>query len=233
MKLILIPLTVVVILAMLSVAGLGTGDLSGTYSTYDVGTSKDLQGNLLILYDSGNNPVCYWNGTVVAGRADTNGYIVQMKYVNYAAWKNNTIGVAYLLYWDDEHGGQLVEYDRLKSTEGIGVFTHYQIDPDSSSSSFDFTTSLSVVIIISVLISVATIAGLKIKFVGSGVELSDVSVEILTKLGFYLTIWLILSLISYPLILEGGFLVFIIYFVLSLMYTIGIVQSFGGSGSTV
>ena len=90
---------------------------------------------------------------------------------------------------------------------------------------FDFGSSLAGGTIVGVSI-VVLIAGLSIiiglQILGSG--LSDTTVKVLTIIISYTTLWLILSLLAFPLIMEIHTFGLIIYTVLSLIFVIGLVQ---------
>lgn len=86
----------------------------------------------------------------------------------------------------------------------------------------EFTGAL--VIIIAIMI-IATLIGLQI--LGSG--LSDTSVKIISIGITYYGIWSIFSILSYELILSIEVVGALMYIILTVVFTIGLVQKFSGS----
>lgn len=219
MKLVLIPVGVMVLLSIFALIGFGTEEINlqeKTFNTYDTATSMDLSGNYLILYNSDGEGVCYWNGTGLT--AGDTGQIIMFDYADVALWKNSTYECT-LFY--DQGGTDAVPWS--DTTVG-GLFAAPNVK--SGSQPFSLDTSLGWIVLLGVILAVGTIAGITI--FGSG--LSDASQQLLWKGTFFLTVWSMLSLMAYNLILAGGFFVFILYFILTIMYVIGVVRETYGSG---
>lgn len=206
--LILVPLAMLVIVAILSVAGLGStvfgdGRIGGDPST-------------TLYYDAGGHPCVYANGTAY----DEAGQVIQVGGLDaawsgtWAAWKNTTLsfGTNYPLYWD-QSAEQPIPWERNGETN-VGGQT------------FDVNQSMGLIALVIALMAMAVVVGLRV--LGSGTSNSLVLV-----LGTaYLGVWGIFSVLSLPLITSipnfGNFF----YFILTIMYTLGIVWSFQGTGGT-
>lgn len=91
---------------------------------------------------------------------------------------------------------------------------------------FDFGSALGGTAMIAGMSIIILIAGVSIlvglQILGSG--LSDTTVKVITILTTYVSLWLILSLLSFPLIMDIEPFGFIIYTVLSLTFVIALIQ---------
>lgn len=217
MKLILLPLAVLLLIGVLSMLGLGLNPASfgQNYNLYDKTTSKLSDGSYLYLYDVYGNAVCYANGTTNLGAS---GFIIRNDYTQNAMWKNGSINSVYPLY-HDQSGLEPVKYTEVTSPIGFSSANGL----NNGSEVFSLGSSLGFIAIVGLLMGLAIIAGIHI--FGSG--LPDISIDMLIKGTFFLTLWAIISLSAYGLILQGGFYLYLIYFVLTLVYTVGVINSVG------
>jgi len=74
--------------------------------------------------------------------------------------------------------------------------------------------------IIVLIAGVSIILGLQV--LGSG--LSDTTLKVLTILTAYISLWIILSLLSMPLLIESELFGILIYTILTLIYVIGMIE---------
>lgn len=219
-----LPLFILFILVAFSVSGLGETDVNQTFYAYAqaANTGVDLFGNPMTLNDINGHPVCWYNQTSVHGEngliiaADSNGYPPQE-----AAWQNST-SFYYLFY--DTDGADPVFYSDLNG--GVASRPTARVGPHwEGIKSFNLSDSWGWLALVAAITAVASFVGLK--FFGSGE--SETSLKLLLSSTFFITVWTTLSVITYPLILEGGFFVFIFYFGLTGCYAVGLILSTGGS----
>lgn len=222
--LIIIPLAILLVLSGASVCGLGTEDLSTEFIMYQAATNSgvDSLGNAIPLNDRYGNPICYYNQTSIYGEA---GQVIWIEANTYppqeAAWRNATN--YYQLFYDSE-GADPVFYADLQN----GVISRPQgrIGPQwQGLQTFSITDSWGWLALIGVVVTVVSIVGFKIAASGE----SETSIHLILKATFFVTMWVTLSVVTYPLILVGGFLVFIIYSALTLIYSVGVIMSVGNN----
>jgi len=224
--LIFFPLVILLVLTGLSVAGLGEAvDINQSFYAYQTATATgvDAFGNVLTLNDADGYAICYYNETSVWGEPglyvvyEANSYPPQE-----AAWKNTTT-TTQLFY--DEDGADPVFYADL-SEDGLISRPEARIGPHwEGIKSFNLSDSWGWLALVAAITAIASFVGLK--FFGSGE--SEISLNLLLKSTFFITIWATLSVATYPLILLGGFLIFVLYFGMTLSYAVGIILSIGGS----
>lgn len=222
MKLILIPLSILLLLGMLSVTGLGaeTADYSQGFHLYDRATSQDAFGNYLYLYDETGHAIMYYNLTNV----DDYGEAYKSLLNDNTLWRNDTLS-AWTVYYDT-NGQNATQWGDIHNP--LGIITGQQDGVGLGGNQFNFSSSLSWVIIIGVIMGIGAIVGFK--FFGSGE--SEISVEVLLKGTFYLTLWGILTAMAYSLIVAAGFFIYLLYFAIALVYTIGIMTNIGSTGNS-
>lgn len=225
-ELILYPIIILLVIAMLSMTGLGanTADASKGFGLYNSETSMDNDGNYLYLYDYTGSITCLWNGT--GAHADgsiwlnSGGRILKNDYTAGANWRNAT--GSYALFYD--HGTtKPVKWADMTSSIPFITDSSGVDEAKINGEPFSFTDSLSWIVVIGAIMAVGSIVGLKI--FGSGE--SETSVDLLLKGTFFITIWGILTAMAYPLILEAGFWLFLIYFGIALIYTVGVILTIG------
>lgn len=99
-------------------------------------------------------------------------------------------------------------------------------DLSTVNTEFDIGSTLSFLAIVGVIIAIGTIAGLKV--LGSGI--SDISVSAIMIGGGLVTIWIFLTAIAAPFILEIPVVGVAFYAAISLTYTLGIINQISGTG---
>lgn len=206
------------LLGILAMNGLGTDTptMNGNF-TLNYIREEAAQGNIdFYLYDDNGNPKCFINGT---GLGD-GGSLIQITGPYpppTAGWLNATS--QYELYYDTAHYCPVNWYERNGE---VFIPNNGRMD-NAGSGQFNLASSLGFIALIVAIMAVGTIAGITI--LGSGEK--EFSVRLLTLGAAFLTFWGILTFMSYPLILEGGFYVFLAYFVLTAMYALGFIMEIG------
>lgn len=220
MKLILMPVSVLLLLAIFSLVGIGEQNnlQDQKFTTYDTVTSKGVDGEYLYLYNGNGEPVCYWNGTGLTPNDDGK---LTSYYAGIMRWQNSTH--TQVVYFDATQQ-RVVKTSDMTVTGFLGDYERI----DENTDTFSLDTSLGWIILFTAILAIGTIAG--IRLFGSG--LSDSAQQLLYKGTFFITLWTMLSLLSYDLIMAGGFLVFIVYFIFTAMYVIGTVRELYGSGGS-
>lgn len=94
----------------------------------------------------------------------------------------------------------------------------YEINPE-----FSFQTGIIALII--VMIAVGVIAGIHV--LGSG--LSDTSINVIYKSVFFYSVWILLSVFGYPAINSVPVFGWILYFTLTLLFSLGVVEQIQGT----
>lgn len=211
--LILFPLTVLILLSLLSMLGLG----SATDPNFGNGTIGYGFGSTLF-YDSTGHPVAYANGTNYGEKGllkivGSQGWFSQG--TEEVQWINNT---AYnvMHYYDiytDTNGQSLVSVEE---------YNYYKDNADGQFS-FNIWSSLGLIGVIVGIAALAAIIGIRI--VSSGE--SDVSVQVILVITAFMALWGIFSVLGLTLLTSAGTYGGIIYFILTAMYTIGIIFEFG------
>lgn len=224
MKLILVPLSFLIVMVLFAQAGLGD-DMPGSAW---VGT---YQGTVRTLYDSSGQAVCYSNGTAVAP-ATNNGTLVHVEgsWVTslwgagegVMKWQNNTaqhvFGASsdqYLLYWDTD--------GVHSATDAGNMVTGDLSDPSGNSVGFEFATSIGMLGMIGGLMILAGVVGARVL----GIGVSEISVGVIVKGTAFLVVWGVFSLAAYPLIIDTSVFGGTLYFMLTIGYALGVVNSFG------
>lgn len=210
--LILAPLLFLSLIALLSQLGLSEvvmqGNLGSNFNstwtasadgTYDIGGHQ--------LLNEYNRPTGEYGLTFIQGRQEY--------------WLNSTN--AYDIGYP--HSVDIFSRDtsypcwQLANGEGLSAAAGSDLNVSISD------TTLMMVAVIVGLVILAGIAGLRI--LGSGE--SDFSVSAIIKGGGFLTIWGILSLAASPLILSIAIFGIAFYFLLTVVYAVGCINSLGGS----
>jgi len=218
MKLLLVPLAVMTLIAFMVM--MGFPDTAGDYTStvYGYYKGQDEQGTLLTLNSYDGDPICYYDcspigvfeGAVIM--YESNGYPPQE-----AAWSNAT--GYYPLYYDTSHMEPVFWADLTP----LGSFSRPTERADAQM--WSWGGALGVIGLVSLLRFFGALAG--IKFFGSGE--GDVSVKFLLVGTFFITIWAVLTGIAYPIFLDSeSWIIYIIYTVLTLVYSVGIIQMVGG-----
>lgn len=203
--LILLPLGILFVLMCLSVSGLGVDTFTSGFI--------DLQNQNKYYYDSTGHPLVYIENLTVVGE---NGLIYNTGFpTNLAAWNNGTFGVNFAMYYDTSGAlSKQVKFADLGKT-----------DPSSTSGlSVDISTSLGFFALITGLVALALLSGAKI--VSSGTSNS----MILVLATGYGVIWGMMSAAALHLITAVALFGPIIYLLLTLVYALGVIDSFRGAG---
>lgn len=221
------PLVILLVLTGLSVAGLGEAvDINQSFYAYQSATATgvDAFGNVMTLNDASGNPICYYNETSVWGEAglfvpyEADGYPPQE-----AAWKNTTFTNGIQLFYDTG-GADPVFYLDL-SEDGIIARPEARIGPHwEGIKSFNLSDSWGWLALVAAITAIASFIGLKVFDSGE----SEIAQNLIIKTTFFITVWTTLSVASYPLILLGGFIIFILYFGMTLTYATGLILSING-----
>lgn len=211
MKLIVIPLTLLFIVSILSLTGLGSDVLGDGYINLDPAEA--------VYYDSGGHPVCYVANlsTVGIGEPITISKTFIIGNPDYAIFRNESglFPTWYHLYYDTSGASdQYVNYDDLGKTTMTGT-----------GMTIDIATSVGFFVLITGLVALAAIVGMRV--FGSGTANSMVIVYGTA----YGIMWGVLSAASYNLILAMSWFGSIIFLALTLIYTLGVINSFGGASS--
>lgn len=220
MKLLLFPLTCIVVLALLAQSGLGT-EVIGSFSP-----SLD-NPNQIVYYDSTGTAVCYANGTSYYGQAGTVTQIIGSYYGQYyAGWMNMSSPDAYPageqtyhLYYDKSgNSAMYVLYHDFGHTKG----------EVTARGSYAIGGSIGMLSIIAGVILLATVAG--VRLLGSGI--SEESVSAIVKGTSLVAIWVVFSLAAYSLINSAGDSLVLptIYFGLTCIYSMGVINQIGHPG---
>lgn len=219
MKLLLFPLTCIMLVAVLTMVGLGgsaPADVSNPMAYYK---GVDDLGNKLALYTSAGVAVCYYDGNSTTGSAgsvimyEADGY-----YPQEVAWYNGTY---YQLFYDTA-GDQPVYWGDWTP---LGSFARPTDRIDQGT--WTWAGAIGAIALVGVLMFIGSFAGLRL--FGSGE--SEESVSFMLKGTFFITLWLACSVIAYPVILgTGNIILFLIYMVLTVIYSIGIINQVGHPG---
>lgn len=208
MKFVLYPLATLIIIAMLSILNVGEsyGIYGFTNETINMGTN--FAGT--IYYDSTETACCYANGTGVYAP----GRITKIGSFYDAFWLNDT--GYYPLYWSD--GTPIAWADVGKADPALGGV--------STSYTFDITSTLGLIALIIGFMAIAAVVGIKI--VGSGI--GENSSQIIMQFTMWLAIWGVFSAMALPFVMAMETLGTIVYFTLTLIYTLGLVMLTRGEG---
>lgn len=204
MKLLLLPLALLVIVSILSITGLGSTILG------DMGVGGDPSATTY--YDSTGHAVVYANGSAIGEAGKFYNAHEDLTWINGTSIWDNIVTEYYYLYWDNA-GTYKIAYADMGKTQDSG-----------SLGTLSLSTSLGFIILIVGLMALAVIVGLRV--LGSGTANSMVLV-----LGTaYLGVWAVFSVLAMPLITSMPIFGNIMYFILTLIFTLGIVKSFQGAG---
>lgn len=154
-------------------------------------------------YDANDHPVCYRNFTAVSG------------------------GEAGTVISGGNHWGD--EWYWRNATNTYQIFNAAGGEQPLSDSAINFSagTALGLIGVVLGIMTLATIVGLKI--FGNGI--SDVSVSAIVKGAGLLALWTVFSAVSMSLIVQiPASLGVVFYFVLTAMYTLGIINQIGHPG---
>lgn len=202
--LITLPLTILFIVAFLSLSGLGSGNLNNMYVGGDPANA--------VYYDETGHALCYVANLSSVGV----GEMGSIYNVNGAAlWVNSTnvlgIPTAYYFMYYDAAGSQGVLFQDLGRTNAGGV------------GSISLGTTLGLIALVVGLMALVIVAGLRI--LGSGIsETATTALWLGTGL---MALWGVFSALALQLIIlvELGP---ILYLALTLMYCLGIILSVKG-----
>lgn len=213
-KLILFPLTILILLSLLSMTGLGSTENFTGEGAISYGDQAGL------LYDSAGHPVCYINGTQYddAGMLKFTrdyGYIGE----EYARWQNYTgVTASYYDLYSSESALEpltTAQYNELKNAYSNGGIT------------FNIWSSLGLIGVVVGISAFAAIIGIRVLDSGE----SETTIQtILTVTGF-MAVWGIFSVLGLTLFTSADTYGGIIYFVLTAMYSIGIIFQLSGGNS--
>lgn len=202
MKLIYIPLAFLLAISLFSMFGLGSTAGFGT-----VYVSSHITGSGL--YDDTGHLVV--NQTLNA--VGESGHIIAMDYSGMAAWVNTTtIGQYYPLYYDQA----ATDPTFFSQINGAG----------STTIGANLGTSLGLIGLVVGVMALALIAGVHV--LGSGV--AEESVSTIIKGTFFLVLWGALSVMSIGIITGIPPLGPSFYFILTGIYTLGIINQIGHPG---
>lgn len=207
------PVTVLGVLALLSVAGLGaTGGEFGNI------TFTDVDPNNSYYFDQSGSAVCYRNLTAVAGQQQ--GTLVSFRYggaLDQALWRNST--------------GEFLLFNDAGATQPTDFQTTWKVtETQFTDRSFEaeIGTTLGLIAVIAGIVAIGVIASVKI----FGFGLSDTGINTLMKGGAYIMIWAIFSGLAMNLIvLAADFYTPIIYLALTGAYTFGCLGDIGSPSS--
>lgn len=172
----------------------------------------------VIYYDNTGSAVC--NGLAEPYYpADTTGILIHL-YGSYygqdfAGWQNST--GQYYLYYDNS--GSNAKWVLYKDFGKI-----YQ--QTAASSSFDISSSIGLIGLVVGLMALAAVVGIRV--LGTGV--SEESVSAILKGTALLAIWGIFSVLALALLIQIPMLGPVFYFVLTIIYTLGIINQIGHPG---
>lgn len=202
MKLILIPLSVLITLSMLSMIGLGAGGELG-----QIGFGQSITGPDAILYTSTAHQTVYANGTAIGeeGRiSDVDGVS------GIAFWYNTSYGTPFELYTDSACTIPAKIID-TSAPLGGGAWTWEG----------SMTSSLGLIALIVGLMIFLTVVGARFLTYGQ----SELGLSAIFKGTAFIAIWGVFSLLALPLM--GDVPLNILYFILTVIYTLGIINSVG------
>lgn len=200
MKLILIALVPLVLIALSSMAGLGTNFV---LSNGRLGQDS----SQVIYYDYYGNPTAYANGT--AYRTGDTGTWEDA--ADGLGWHNESV-TFYYLFWDT--GGQShIKYDEAGQSFPTGAGMNMTIQ-----GSVMFFGLITALIVIGLLVGA--------RFLTYGQ--SDETVSLILKGTAFGSLWAIFSVFAYSVMIGSGeFILQVTYIALSLIYTLGVINSFG------
>lgn len=153
-------------------------------------------------YDSGGRQIIDGNGTVVASEEGEIGYPPIQG--SSGVWTQTP-------FWHNTTGWfNLYDNTGQRATKQVSL-------------GFDAFGSLGVIGIVSVMIVVGAVIGVKILGIGE----SDVSLSLIIKGTFFLTLWGVMSAYAFPLISLVPVLGILFWFLLTLLYGVGVVNQVG------
>lgn len=121
-----------------------------------------------------------------------------------------------MMYWKNSTG----TYQLFDDTDA----TEQSLGGEVYDTSFNLNSALGVIGIILAVMVVATVAGITV--VGTGENSFSIGVIVLG--GVYLSLWGVFSLLALSLMVQIPVFGVVMYFVLTLVYTLGIIKSFKG-----
>lgn len=201
MKLILIALIPLVLISICSMAGMGTTFTLGS-AHYGADPSKT------IYYDYGGNPTAYANET--AYRAGDSGTWEDA--AGDLGWHNESV-TYYYLYWDSSGSVKIKFEDRGQSFDsGLGI------------SNISISGAVGFFALITMLIVIGVVAGARFLTYGQAEE----TVSLILKGTAFGAVWAVFSTFSYNVMLGSNQIILqVAYITLTLIFTLGVVNSFG------
>lgn len=205
MKLIIVPLLFLFVFAAISQLGFGSMATSAD-AVLNTGNGHGNSG-YPSWYDENGHELCDENMSAVGEAGNltwvTIGYPIQLQdYV----WK-----------WQNSTG----------SYTAFNTPNNENVKP-TVSTQFNWSGSLGLIGMVLVVMGLATLAGIRFLGIGEG----DFSVSTLVKGSAYLTLWGILSVLGYALIVQVPMSFGVaFYFFLTFLYTLGMINQFGSPGS--
>jgi hypothetical protein len=231
-KLISFPLVVIAVLSLLSVLGLGYGSLDNYQSVFPNPEKVSYLTMNMIAWDVNGHPVCFRNQTAVSESgqvkpADNNNASSP------ALWTNETVLVTYLgvipiyqnVYYSlylDQSGTIEATYENFASPDQLVAIK----DGSADGLGVNLASSLGLIGAVIGIMALATVVGIKV--LGSGI--SEFGVSTIVFGTFYLLVWGIFSVLSLSMLMQIAVFGGLLYFALTVMYTVGIVSSLGSSG---
>lgn len=212
------PLTIIVLLSITNMCGLGSGNFS---PVTQIGGSGD------DLYDSTGTLIFFSNLTVnpdfpnpdyyLLVQGDNDGENTQYAYFTNSSYESSSFlykltAIRYPLYTDENAVNQAY----WQQVGAIG----------DQSFKVNMYGSLGLIALVIALMAVALVAGLNI--FGSGVN--DSATNTIFMCTAWLAVWGVFSVLAFSLLALLGNWGIILYFVLTIVYTIGIIDSVGNSG---
>ncbi len=209
-KYIALPFTIIILLSIFSLLGLGSGSLTQSMSGsggYGSGQDAKNPGNYTGWVDISGRLILNSNAEVVVN--DSGGYLTSVTIgFNY--------GGGFNYYWNNGTGKYLL-------TE-VGAITQGNGQESTGALQWNLSTSLGLLVIVVLIMGVGVVVGFHV--FGSGEN--DVSVGMVLKNTGFLMLWAVFSSLSLHLLtLIPDGLGDILYFVLTGMLTIGLIDSIG------
>jgi hypothetical protein len=225
-KVILAPIVILALLAVVSMVGLGVGQLG----TFSIGSTSFSPTTATYYYDANGNPKVYANNLTAVAEP---GSIVHLYYLTpvgavvskYAGWENASSGSmgengAYELY-TDAHGQDALVYTSVNPFYNPPQNANAGGTPSGQQVNLDIA---GLIVVLSIVLIAAGVAGFH--FLGSGE--SETSVAVLLKIGTMLGIWGVFSGLSYTLLLLLPDLMGIyLYLGLTFFFVVGMIDTIG------
>lgn len=209
LKLLVFPLTVLMVVGLFSTLGLGQSPVSP--ERWAAGRVGYGGGEDESWYDSTDHLVAYANGSA-AGEAGIIGHgWSPNNATNQFYWLNKTMAGLDYTYWVRN-----TQYQIWQGVDGDEISAWYR--------NFGTNTALGFIAIVSVIMALGAVIGLKIFGFGIG----ETSTKVILLGSALIGIWSLFSFMAYDLILSIPMFGWIFYMILTLMYLMGIVVQIGG-----